>query len=148
MADVRPMTLGDCVGVQLRREDSLECRATGARDDTEALRESLLSSAVAVTWAVNGRPAAFAGIVDDGPPGEGLVWLLTTPEARLRPVTMHRLAMRFLSATRSWRVLRNHVDASYSSALEWLARLGFEVAPPAPWGPFGHPFCAVVWRRP
>lgn len=148
MADVRPMTLADCVGVALRREDSLECLRTGARDDSEALRESLLASAVAVTWAPGGQRLAFAGVVEDGAPGEGLVWLLTTEAARQRPVTLHRLAFRFLCCTRSWHLLRNHVDAEYSSALRWLARLGFKVSPAAPWGPKGHLFCAVEWRRP
>ena len=61
---LRPMKLQDCAGVVLRREDSLECRMTGARDDSEALRESLLCSTTALTWAPGGKPAAFAGLVD------------------------------------------------------------------------------------
>jgi hypothetical protein len=140
------MVLADC-HAPLRREDSLECRWTGARDDADALRTSLLASAVAVTWVHEGAPLAFAGVVNEGQAGEGLVWLLTTEAARRRPVTLHRLAVRFLASTRSWRVLRNHVDASYASALRWLRALGFQVAAPAPWGPFGHLFCAVEWSR-
>jgi hypothetical protein len=95
------MVLADC-HAPLRREDSLECRWTGARDDADALRTSLLASAVAVTWVHEGAPLAFAGVVNEGQAGEGLVWLLT---------------------------------------------LGFQVAAPAPWGPFGHLFCAVEWSR-
>lgn len=149
---LRPMKLQDCAGVVLRREDSLECRATGARDDSEALRESLLVSTTALTWAPGGKPAAFAGLVD----GVGIeagrvatVWLLTTDACRTHPVAFHRLALRFLDILSrcGWEVLQNHVDASYTPALRWLASLGFKVASPAPWGPFGHPFCHVEWRR-
>lgn len=149
---LRPMKLEDCVGVVLRREDSLECRMTGARDDTEALRESLLCSTTALTWAPGGKPAAFAGLVD----GVGLeagrvgtVWLLTTDACRAHPVAFHKLALRFLDVLNrcGWEVLRNHVDASYAPALRWLASLGFAVSPAAPWGPYNHPFCLVEWRR-
>lgn len=146
---LRPMKLEDCVGVALRREDSLECRMTGARDDTEALRESLLVSTVALTWAPAGVPMAFAGIRDtsrDFNHQTGVVWLLTTDACRVRPLAFHRLARRFLDAC-GWDVLSNHVDASYTSALRWLASLGFAVSPAAPWGPFNHPFCLVEWRR-
>lgn len=144
------MRLAD-IHTPLRREDSLECRRTGARDDTEALRESLARSAVAVTFSVEGLPLGFAGIVDDpGHPTDdlrrGCVWLLTTPEARKHPVAVHRLARRFLECC-GWHVLHNHVDAEYASALRWLSALGFKVGAPSPWGPFGHLFVPVEWRR-
>lgn len=145
---LRPLRLEDCRDIRLRREDSLECRATGARDDVEAVRVSLLESTVALTWAPKGKPIAFAGIVDSvtRPRVEGIVWLLTTDECRASPLAFHRLAERFLGAC-GWAVLRNHVDASYTQALRWLRTLGFAVSPPAPWGPWGVPFCAVEWRR-
>lgn len=144
------MTLADCAGVALRREDSLECRMTGARDDAEALRESLLVSTVALAWAPDGVPLAFAGIRDttanEYGQRTGVVWLLTTDACRARALAFHCLARRFLDAC-GWDVLQNHVDASYGSALRWVKALGFTVAPPAPWGPFNHPFCHVEWRR-
>ncbi len=147
---LRPMRLEDCRAISLRREDSLECRATGARDDTEAVRQSFLLSTVALAWAPGGvPPIAFAGIIDSPtrPRREGQVWLLTADVVRQHPVAFHRLALDFLWAC-GWRVLRNHVDASYTAALRWLRTLGFSVAPAAPWGPWGLPFCAVEWRRP
>lgn len=149
MVDVRPMRLAD-VHTPLRREDSLECRRTGARDDTEALRESFARSSVAVTFLVDEVPLGFAGVVDDpGHPVDvrrGCVWLLTTNEARKHPVAVHRLALRFLASC-GWPQLHNHVDAEYTSALRWLSALGFKVGAPSPWGPFGHLFCPVEWRR-
>lgn len=145
VADVRPMVIEDCLGVTLRREDSLECRHTGARDDGEALRTSLRVSHVALTWRIDGRPAAFAGLVVERA-GEGTPWLLTTDAARARPHTLLRMAGRFL-VSQPCDVLRQHVDASYASAFRWLERLGFRVAGPAPWGPFGHLFRAIEWRR-
>lgn len=148
-AEARPMQLEDCTA-RLRREDSLECRWTGARDDAEALRHSLTRSHVAITWLIDGQAAAFAGIVDESAAPyferRGLVWLLTTDAVRAHPVAFHRLALRFLEACQ-WDVLHNHVDANYRSALLWLAALGFRVADPQPWGPFGHEFCRVEWRR-
>lgn len=129
----------------LRREDSLECRRTGARDDTEALRESFYRSTVAVTFLTRGVPLAFAGVVAETR-RRGCVWLLTTPEAQKHPVMVHRLALRFLDCC-AWDELHNHVDAEYASALRWLSALGFKVSSPSPWGPFRHPFCLVEWRR-
>lgn len=149
MAEARPMRFEDCL-TPLRREDSLECRRAGARDDADALRTSLLSSVVALTFSLDGQPIAFAGIVDETKrtegPRTGCVWLLTTEAARRRPLVVHRMAERFLSAC-GWDVLHNHVDATYTRALRWLSALGFRVQPSSPWGPFGAPFCAVEWRR-
>jgi hypothetical protein len=143
------MRLDDC-HTPLRREDSLECRLSGARDDTDALRISLHASTVAVAFLDAGQPLGFAGIVDEPfssvDPRIGCVWLLTTEAARRRPLMVHRLGERFLAAC-GRNVLHNHVDATYASALRWLSVLGFRVAPPSPWGPFGAPFCAVEWRR-
>lgn len=149
VVDARPMRLEDCLA-KLRREDSLECRATGARDDHDALRTSLLASTVALTFRFDGQPVAFGGIVNEPvlteAPTRGLVWLLTTDACRAHPLATHRMALRFLEAC-GWDVLHNHVDAHYLTALRWLSALGFKVAPPAPWGPFGAPFHAVEWRR-
>lgn len=147
MGKLRAMVPADCVGVTLRREDSLECRAAGHRDDAEALRLSLEASAAAIVWEVDGKPVAFAGLVR-GALDETRPWLLTTDEARKHPLALHRMALRFLAscAAAGHTVLEQHVDADYRLALVWLRRLGFHVAPPQPWGPFGHPFCAVSWR--
>jgi hypothetical protein len=139
------MGLQDCLGVQLRREDSLECRRLGLRDDGEALRVSLRESTVAYVWRVDGQPAAFAGL-HVGPRGEGVPWCLTTDEARRHPAALHRMALRFLWG-QPCDVLRQQVDAAYASALRWVARLGFNVSPAAPFGPLGALFCAVEWRR-
>lgn len=139
------MALEDCVGVQLRREDSLECRMSGARDDGDALRTSLRLSHVALCWRIDGKPAAFCGLVVDRP-REGTPWLLTTDVARTRPHQLYRMAARFIEL-QPCDVLRQFVDAAYTSAFPWLERLGFTVAAAVPWGPFGHPFRAVEWRR-
>lgn len=143
------MRFEDCL-TPLRREDSLECRLSGARDDAEALHYALMHSTIALTVLQDGRPVAFAGIVDESPKPEterlGCVWLLTSEDARRQPVAFHRLAIRFLTVCR-WDVLRNHVDANYKTALRWLSALGFKVSTPSPWGPYGAPFCAVEWRR-
>lgn len=151
VGELRPMRLQDCVGVTLRREDSLECRHAGARDDADALRLSLSVSTAALVWVVGERPAAFFGVSDDsGPfddtPASAAVWLLTTDEARRHPVALHRLALRFL-AVQPFAALVNWVDAEYASALRWLQQLGFVVAPPEAWGPFRQQFCRVEWRR-
>ena len=143
--DLHPMTPADCVAVKLRREDSLECRAIGARDDADALRTALRLSHVALTWRIDGRRAAFAGLVLHGN-GEGTPWLLTTDMARSRPHRLYRMALRFLHA-QPCDVLRQQVDAEYPAALAFLQRLGFVAGEAAPFGPFGHSFRPVEWRR-
>jgi len=143
--DLRPMVLEDCVGVTLRREDALECRMSGARDDADALRTSLRLSQVALTWRIDGKPAAFAGLVVERP-REGTPWLLTTDAAREKPHHLFRMAYRFLQL-QPCDVLHQHVDASYQSAFPWLERLGWQADAPAPWGPFGHLFRRIEWRR-
>ena len=145
VGELRQMLLEDAHGVTLRREDSIECRFTGARDDADALRVSLLTSQVAYTWHLDGRPLAFAGLRIERA-GVGTPWLLTTDEAKRHAVSLHKMALRFLYF-QPCDVLLQHADSTYSSALRWLARLGFVVQEARPWGPFGHLFCPVEWRR-
>jgi hypothetical protein len=152
------MRLDDCAGVKLRREDSIEARRSGVRDDSEALRVSLRTSMSALVWVLDGKPAAFFGLChgvfapgssDTTPhatPHSAAVWLLTTDAVRQHPVAAHKVALRFLQG-QPFKHLWNYVDAEYARAAVWLERLGFRIGKPAPWGALGLPFCRIDWRR-
>lgn len=43
--------------------------------------------------------------------------------------------------------LEAYIDAKYEKSLRWARWAGFTIHPPAPFGPFGNPFCKVTIER-
>jgi hypothetical protein len=132
---------------RMRAADAAEVLASGGYAPLDALLEGLLFSSEAYAARFNGELVALFGIVP-GPADEAYPWLLTSAA-----VERHRGA--FLRASRAviedWTarfpVLVQQVDARYAAALRWAARIGFEVAEPAPFGQAGLPFCRITLRR-
>lgn len=95
-------------------------------------------------WTVchDGRPAFVIGCADSEEPGEGCPWLIGTNAATpgaLTRITKRHIAMMLETYPR----LKNYVYARSRSSVRWLARLGFEIHPAAPYGAVGadfHPF--------
>jgi hypothetical protein len=77
----------------------------------------------------------------------GAPWLLATPEIERHPVTFYRMSKRLFPRLASgYDRLVNWVDARNVLSLRWLAWLGFETGPPAPWGALGLEFHKMSWE--
>ncbi|MBX3503328.1 MAG: hypothetical protein KF889_28120 [Alphaproteobacteria bacterium] len=129
----------------MRAADIREIEAAIGVAPLPALLLSLARSTEAWAGTVDGEVACVFGV---GPlsllGGEGCPWLLGSDLVERNAVAFARrnraMVARWL---RTYRVLRNHVDARNSQAIRWLRWLGFTIGPPAPYGvarlPF-HPF--------
>jgi hypothetical protein len=96
----------------------------------------------------DGIPAALFGIGPSLEKGLGVPWLLATPEIERWPVTFYRMSKRLFPRLASgYDRLVNWVDARNVLSLRWLAWLGFEAGPPAPWGVLGLEFHKMTWER-
>lgn len=130
---------------RLRAADMREIEAAIGIAPLKALRLSLTRSTEAWAGTVDGEVACVFGV---GPlsllGGEGCPWLLGSDLVERNAIAFARrnraMVARWL---RTYRVLRNHVDARNTQAIRWLGWLGFELKPPVPYGvsrlPF-HPF--------
>ncbi|PZR17530.1 MAG: hypothetical protein DI536_04245 [Archangium gephyra] len=139
----------EVLGAELRAADAAECEALGLEPLTAPL-ESLRVSDHAGTALFGGRVGAMYGIryelgVCSVGQRVGLLWLLTGRVVDEQPMAFHREAKRVLRALpRYLEVGFNLVDARHSSALRWLAVLGFRVLPAEPHGPHALPFHLVT----
>lgn len=137
------------LGCWLRAADAAECHALGL-GRIEACYESWRRSDFATTLLIDGEVAACAGLVLDRPtsalaPRSAQVWLLTSVVVDAAPMAFHRAMKQLLAGAAAHAdLLWQHVDARYESSLRWLARLGFVVHPPRPYGPLQFPFHLVT----
>lgn len=138
----------------LRPEDAAEIRASGGYEPFAGLKESLVHSDFARTAVFNGQVAAMWGV---GPSAQGtalvrspigIPWLLTGKAVNRHPKTFFRLCPPAITGLlQLYPVLVNAIDARYTAALRWAARLGFEVRPAEPFGVAGLPFHRIWMRR-
>jgi hypothetical protein len=134
------------LGQRMRLADALECARSGGYLPHAAALLSLRASAEAWAVLVDGKVLGLWGIVEVER-GAGVAWALTTGEVETHAMSFWRLSKAVVAEMRTrWPLLWNYVDADYPAALRWLARLGFDVAPPAPFGLFGLPFQRVTLR--
>jgi hypothetical protein len=108
--------------------DRIECSVFG-HSPKEALRFALVTSMIAWTVMINGKPEAMMGantlsLIE----GSGRPWLLMTDIARRQSITLLRLGRIYTEALhRQYRFLHNWVHADNDKAIRWLSRLGFVV---------------------
>jgi len=138
---------------RLRAGDAAEVRASDGVDAEEALVDSL-------RWTERHGGGAFAGFLDGDLAAlfgvarrslispVGVPWLLTGEVVSRHPFAFFR-ASRAVVATwlEDFEELEQNVDARYTEALRWAARLGFMVGPPKPFGVHGLPFHRITLRR-
>lgn len=136
----------------MRPADVAELLALGV-SPRQALRDSLAASTLAWAVELDGELAALGGVTEGertsflGPADFYVVWLLTGDAVNHHPGAFWRASRRVIRALlERFPVLGNMVDARYSAALRWAARLGAEVCPAVPWGASGLLFHPVVWR--
>lgn len=110
----------------VRPEDEAVCRKRIGFGGDEVAAFLFGRSKVVFAAFSRGVPAALFGVVE-GAPGMGTPWLLRTPEADRRPLTMAKAGRRFLPRLReACPVL---VDAPFVGDVvvrRWLSWLGFQ----------------------
>ena len=108
--------------------DRLECSVFG-HSPKDALRFALVTSLIAWTVMIDGKPEAMMGantlsLIE----GSGRPWLLMTDVAHRHAVALLRLGRIYTEAIHSqYRFLHNWVHADNDKAIRWLSRLGFVV---------------------
>jgi len=91
----------------------------------------------------------FVGGVVPLSDGIGSPWMLGTNALRRHPVSLTRLAQRYLQrAMQTTPHLINFVDARNTRSIHWLTSLGFSILPAEPYGVEGLPFHRFEMRAP
>lgn len=108
----------------------------------DALAESVLRSTKAWTWTADGEPIAIFGVAPVALLGGiGAPWLLGTDRVPRFPRVLVREGRRYVAEMLGlFPHLVNYVDARNVVSVRWLARLGFKVHEPQPYGAAGLPF--------
>ena len=125
----RPNHIGT-IARRMREIDVLECYVGGYAPKS-ALRVSLISSTIAWTVMIDGRPEAMMGasplnLLD----GTGRPWLLMTGVAGKHAISLVRLGRIYTEAMhRHYNQLENWVHADNITTIRWLSRLGYAVGP-------------------
>lgn len=132
------------IATHMRAADVAELRALGESPLRSLQRGQWLSTRTMVA-EVDGTPAAMFGVVPVSLlGGEGCPWMLGTDAVPLHRRAVMRISRSYIrNMLQEYPILANHVHACNRTAVHWLARIGFEIKPAAPLGPFGemfHPF--------
>jgi hypothetical protein len=132
------------VAPRMRRADREEVMASGGYRPAQALRRALRSSEVARTAFVGGEPLMVFGVAAGN--GFAIPWALTTDVVDKHPMAFWRVSTVALAALREvYPVMVQMVDARHQRSLDWLERLGFQVAKePEPFGKLKLPFHRVT----
>jgi hypothetical protein len=143
----------ELLAIRMRKADAAEILASGGYRPLPGLLAALeWSRRYGQAWCglIDGAPAALFGV------GKRTLlspcanpWLLTGDLVERSPRLFWR-ASKAVVATwlEEFDELEQHVDARYTQALRWAARLGFTVGPAEPFGRRGAPFCRIHLRRP
>jgi hypothetical protein len=128
----------------MRAADRAEAWALGHQSPLEVVEESVTISDFAIATYLGGELAVIWG-VNPVADGVGIAWALTTDAVDRHPVAFWRACREQLPTLRErYRGLVNAIDARYTQAIRWARRLGFHVAPPAPFGLEGLPFSTII----
>lgn len=142
---IRNANQGDAVwfSTRLRDADLAEVQATAGPDIEATLRTAVAQSEMVWVASRRGLPVVLLGCAEIEP-GVGSPWLLATNEAlRLGPSLTALAKERVALVRKTWPKLANYVDVRNTVSVRWLARIGFEIRQPVPYGVNGelfHPF--------
>lgn len=137
------------MGERLRVADKRELYALGEEDLQAALDRSWEFSSHRWTIFVDDVPAGFFGVAPTSAVRFcGVVWLVGTPRLKYVAGPFARLSRAYIDAMlHFYPKIENYVHAENVLSLRWVRWCGFDVAEPAPHGPFGKPFCLIVKTR-
>ena len=132
---------------RMRGEDVAEVWAASHLGPLEALQQAVETSALPLTWLVEGRPAAMWGAVPVNIiRGVAIPWLLGTRDVERHAMHFARTSRRIVAELRGqWPILVNFVDQRHEQSVRWLRWLGADLAPATPFGPDGLPFHRFAW---
>lgn len=126
----------------LRQRDRDEVEASVGSDIVGAIRAAMDASGD-LCWAVDDSQGHLAWIIGCAAvcPGLGSPWLLGTDLATAMPGVLTKLTKGHIAEMLTvYPQLVNFVDARNADSVRWLARLGFTIHDPVPYGVAGLPF--------
>ena len=132
----------------LREEDVMELAALGL-DPRGSVRASIRGVKAGWAFTADGEPWAIMGVSEPPPgfgfpPRAGVVGLLGTPDIYKYRLYFFKETKRLLHELKqNYSFLENWVHARNALSLKWLARLGFAIRPPEPYGPRGELLCHI-----
>ncbi len=136
--------------VRMRPADAAEVWASGRLLPVEAVRDSIECSNEAWTARVDGEVMAIFGIMAH--PTSALLtplaipWMLTTAVVDRYPKLFWKYSRGAVHMMhRRYGTLINYVDTRHEQARRWLARLGFKIYDPIPFGAAGELFHPAVF---
>ena len=125
----------------MRAADLQECEASGQPDALRAVVSACLVSPWRWTLMIDHRVAAIAGVTHELEPGKHSLWMLTSTVVDHRKVSFYReTRLLLLLLNQEFECLANMVDARNTASIEWLQRLGVELGPSVPHGPYNMAF--------
>jgi hypothetical protein len=139
---LRPARAGDAerLVADLRRADLLEVGAACGPDVLAVVVEAIARTPRCIAADHGGALLFVGGVVPLGG-GVGSPWMLGTNALRRHPVSLTRLARRYLQhAMQTTPHLVNFVDQRNTRSVRWLGGLGFTLFPAEPYGVEGLPF--------
>lgn len=135
----------------MRAADKAEVHAAGHSDLQAVVALGVRRSVLCWAVTVDGALACIVGVAPLGRTllaDTGVPWLLGTDVLAKNKRPLMRLAPPYIDQMlRAYPRLVNFVHADNVSAVSWLGRLKFEVAPAAPYGPHGALFHRFEMRR-
>lgn len=113
---------------RMRSIDRYECGVFG-HSPKSALRQGLMSAAMAFTVLIDGRPEAMFGVTTISLfDSTGRPWLLMTDEGGKSRRALVRLGRLYTEGMqRHYSLLHNWVSAENDVTIRWLARLGYAI---------------------
>ena len=129
----------------IRPADAEEILASSGLPPYDAIYESMKMCKNSCALFLHGELAAIFGVVRAHSEREGgvfgIVWAITATPVDKHPKDFWRASQALVAEYhKEYGMLANMVDARYSAALRWLARLGFTIHPTQPHGPNKMPF--------
>lgn len=139
MRDVEPGDVEYLIE-NIRALDLQEVQAMAGKGRWQkAMHMGVRCSLYAKTCVINGKVAAIIGA---GPlsmaHAEGVPWMLGTDQVDENPRAVMALSRQYIPQMLAlFPSLVNYVDARNTRSVKYLARLGFKISPPEPFGPYG-----------
>lgn len=109
----------------------VDCHEIREQDPLATIRGSLVKSAHAWCWLIDGEPACMFGAAPRSIiGGEALVWFLATDAINLDRRTFWVGSQAAVDALLDiYPKLEGYVDARFVASVRWIRRLGFRVDP-------------------
>lgn len=147
LVEVTPEHIAELVA-NMREEDRAEVEAIGD-SPLEAIERSVMDSAVAGAWTVDGEAQALFGLATPVVLGQmAMPWILTGKGVPAHRKTFFATARRIIEGwAQEYPLLVNYVDSRYKQAIRFSKHLGFEDKGHPPLYMLNVPFVRMERRR-